>query len=281
MAQAEHLPASLAEFPTGIHRNVPAEFYHRRVLGLVSKGALEALDRSPKHYRAWLEEPDGETAALTFGKAFHCALLEPSVFESTYCVAPEFGDCRLKENKAARDEWRKAHVGFTEMPAGEFDMVRRMADSIRSHELGALIMRDGEPELTLTWTDDETGLRCKTRPDYHVKSQRMCVDVKTTMDARDEHFARDAAKYDYPLQDALYRDGFRMVEEPVEHFVFLAVEKIAPFDVAIHTLDRMGVNRGYTRARQRMGRLAECLKTNKWPGYYPTINTIEMPPWYI
>lgn len=281
MSTAEKLPLTLAEYPTGIHRNVSAEFYHQRVLGLVSKGALEALDRSPKHYRAWLEEPGGETPALAFGKAFHCALLEPGVFEKSYCVAPDFGDCRVTANKAARNAWRETHKGFVEMSAGDFDMVRHMADSIRAHELGRLILKDGEPELTLTWTDEETRLRCKTRPDYYVASQRMCVDVKTTMDARDEHFARDAAKYDYPLQDALYRDGFRAVDAPVEHFVFLAVEKERPFDVAVHTLDRMGVGRGYSRARQRMERLAECLKTNRWDGYYPRINTISMPPWYL
>jgi hypothetical protein len=283
---AESTPFGL---PLGIHRNIPNHVYHQRRLGLVSKGALEAIGRSAKFYRSWLVEPDEDTPALAFGRAFHCALLEPRVFAETYTVEPDFGDCRktdsttkedAKANKIARDAWRAEHEGHEFLSDADSGAIYGMVAAIREHELGALILRDGEPELSLSWKDRETGLFCKTRPDYYVRSQRMCVDVKTTLDAREESFRRDMVKYDYPLQDALYREGFASVGEPVEHFVFLAVEKVVPYDAIVHTLDGNGVSLGYTRSRSRIERMAECTKTNRWPGYEPRINTIELPPWY-
>lgn len=274
--EASH-PLGLA---TGIHPNIPNHVYHARHLGLVNKGALSAIGRSPKHYRAWLDEPDTDTPALAFGRAFHCAALEPDLFSADYVVAPPFGDCRFKENRTARDQWRAENTGKTEISAEDMERIRGMVESVRAHELGSLLLHDGEPEVTLAWRDERTGLFCKTRPDYHVKRRRLCVDLKTTEDARPESFARDAARYDYPMQDALYRAGFAAVGEPVDHFLFLAVEKTPPFDVAVHTLDSDGVGRGYSRVLARMALMAECLRTDTWCGYEPRIHTISLPHWY-
>jgi len=274
--EASH-PLGLA---AGIHPNVPSDVYHAHHLGLVNKGALSAVGRSPKHYRAWLDAVDEDTPALAFGRAFHCAALEPELFASSYVVAPAFGDCRFKDNRAARDEWRKEHAGQTTIEAPDMERIAGMVASVRAHELGALLLRDGEPEITIAWRDERTGLFCKTRPDYHVRRLRMCVDLKSTEDARPESFARDCARYDYPMQDALYRAGFAAVGEPVDHFLFLAVEKTPPYDVAVHTLDSDGVGRGYMRVLARMALLAECLRTDSWPGYEPRIHTISLPHWY-
>jgi PDDEXK-like domain of unknown function (DUF3799) len=266
--------------PTGIHRGITPERYHARHLGVVNKGALTAIGRSPKYYRSWLAEPDEDTPAFAFGRAFHCAILEPEIFARDYTVAPDFGDCRFKEAKAARDEWRQANAGKIELTAADGLAIERMAASLRSHELGALVLRDGEPELTIVWQDEDTGLFCKTRPDYWVRSRRMCIDLKSTEDARLASFTRDAVRFDYPLQDALYRSAFAAVGESVDHFLFVAVEKTPPFDVSVLTLDQDGVSRGYSRCRMRMDLMAECLRTDQWPGYEPRIHTMELPAWY-
>lgn len=269
----------LFRLPLGAHRNVANAIYHARALGIVSKGALDAVDRSPLHYKAWLEGPDEDTEALSFGRAFHCALLEPERFTATYAVEPDFGDCRKTENKAARNAWRDAHAGHEPLTDVADSAIRSMVAAVRSHELASLILRDGEPELTMTWKDSSTGLLCKTRPDYYVAKRRMCVDFKSCNDASEEAFAKDIARYRYHVQDALYRAGCHETGQTVEHFLFVAVEKTAPFAVGVHTLDADAVSRGHMRARSNIERIAECAKTGLFPGYPPHIHTISLPPW--
>jgi len=267
--------------PLGLTPALPDAQYHRRELGLVSKSALDLVHRSPAHYKAWIDGSleEEETPALHFGKAFHCAVLEPDRFASTYAAEPDFGDCRKKENKAARDDWRAAHAGRELISFGEHEMLLGMAASVRRHPLASKMIREGQPELTVSWRDEETGLQCKSRADYFVEKLAMVADVKSCLDASPDGFRRSVVKYRYHVQDALYRAGFAAVDAPVQHFVFIAVEKPRPHAVAVYTLEADGIGRGYSSAREDIDTLADCVKRNVFPGYPPGINELTLPPW--
>jgi hypothetical protein len=270
----------LIERADGLHEDVPAEEYHERVLGLVSNGALDRLDQSPAHYRTWIDAPKEEaTPALFFGKAFHCALLEPSLFARIYAAAPEFGDLRFKENKAKRDVWRKENEGRIALSASDDEAIRQMCTAVTGHPLAGKMVRNGVPELTLLWTDATTGLRCRARADYYVEKYGMVLDIKSADDASPEAFRRAVFKYRYHRQHALYREGFSALKARAEHFVFVAVEKVAPYAVGIYALDANGVAIGYGRVRSLMDAMAECIRNDSWPGYAASIQTIETPPW--
>ncbi len=281
---------SLLDLPDGVHRDVLPRLYHARHLGVVSKTVLDLVERSPAHYKAWLDEllEDEETPALLFGQAFHCALLEPERFEDEYAVEPDFGDLRktdetskedAKANKTRRDEWREQHIDSTLISAADAESIRGMVDSIRRHRLASRMIRDGVSELTLKWTDAETGLTCKSRLDYYVESLGMIVDAKSTIDARWDPFRRQMIKHRYEVQDALYRSAALTLGLTVQHFVFMAVEKSYPYAVATYTLDEAGVASGYSKARAAIDQLAFCVKTNTWPGYEVGIQTIDWPTW--
>jgi hypothetical protein len=263
----------------GIHSALPAEEYHRRELGIVSNTALKYVRRSPAHYRAWIDglHERKDTPALAFGRAFHMALLEPEKFAATYVEQPEFGDLRKTENKAAKAAWLADNAGRE--PIEGMATLLAMVESVRRHPLASQMIRDGKPELTLSWKDEDTGLSCKSRLDYYVESLGMIADVKTAEDASWDEFRRDVAKYDYHVQDALYRSAALALDMPVQHFVLLAVEKSPPYAVATYTLDAEGIGRGYQAARRDMDTLAHCLKTGRWPAYPETIREIEVPPW--
>lgn len=266
--------------PYGIHRDIPSARYHEPRIGVVSKSALDQVRRSPAHYRAWLDGQSESTPALEFGTAFHCALLEPQRFAAEYAVQPDFGDCRKTENKNAKAAWMGAYAGRRLLSDDDSETIAAMVRSVRSHKLAGKMIADGIPELTLSWRDQETGLPCKCRPDYYVKARRMAVDAKSAEDASPDGFKKAVAKYAYHLQDALYRDGFSSVGERVEHFVFVAVEKKAPFAVGIYTLGADAVAQGYSAARSGIERLAECVRADRWPAYDESILTIEdLPPW--
>lgn len=280
MSAAQKLIQVAPRLPLGIHTDIAAELYHEPHLGVVSKSALDHVNRSPAHYRAWLDGHGETTPALQFGTAFHCALLEPKRFSATYATEPDFGDCRKADNKTARNEWRLANAGRTLLAQDDEETIRSMVSSVRSHKLAGKMIADGIPESTISWIDSTTGLPCKCRPDYYVKARRMAVDAKSAEDASPEGFKKAVGKYGYHVQNALYSDGFRAVGERVDHFVFVAVEKKPPFAVGIYTLGADAIARGYSAARRGVERLAECVQKDEWPAYSSSIETIDdLPPW--
>jgi hypothetical protein len=270
----------LLPLPAGITPHVPANVYHQRELGVVSKSALDELDRSPAHYRAWVAGIEREpTPALRFGSALHMALLEPARFARTYAVLPDFGDLRSSKNREKRDAWLSDRPGCVALSADDESRILGMLESVMAHPAASRLILEGQSEVTLSWTDPLSGLRCKSRADYWVKSRRLAVDIKSTLDASPKQFARDTYNYRYHLQDALYRAGFAECGEPIEFFVILAVEKDAPYAVAVYTLDEDAVAKGYSAARQGIERLADCLKHDHWPSYSDGVETLSLPPW--
>lgn len=267
----------------GLHRGIPDDVYHQRHPGLASKSALDLIHRSPLHYKAWLDGAEGESSeALDFGRAFHCAMLEPDLFARSYYVEPDFGDCRFKEAKAKRDEWRKANPcpeNAVKLSREDGDAIKSMVKSVREHPLASRIISEGDVEVTLRWKDPDTGLECKSRADYYVRSRRLVADIKTSADASKEAFRRSIVNYRYHVQDALYRAGFGAIGQPIEHFVFVVVEKKAPFAVAEYTLTSDGIQRGYAHATADLAMLAECIRNNDFPGYPVTIQQLDLPPW--
>jgi len=275
---------TILEYPNGIHKAVPHDVYHGRHLGLVSKTAIEQVDRSPAHYRAWVDavgddEAGRHTPAKHFGGAWHCSLLEPERFARTYVVEPNHGDLRTKAAKAARDEWRAAHEGMTYVSDDDMAAMTAMTAAVRANPLAARMLEDGEPELTVLWNDPETGLRCKTRTDYYVRNRRMAVDLKSADDASYEAFRRSAAKFGYHTTDALYRAGFGAAGERIDHYVFVVVEKSPPHGVALYSLHADDIQKGHAHVVDATLKLSECMRNDAWPAYPVTIQTLVLPPW--
>lgn len=277
----EPRPDKFLRLPNGAHQNVPHATYHERHLGIVSQTALKLVNRSPAHYKAWVDgtAENEDSPALAFGRAFHCALLEPDVFHESYAVAPDFGDCRNAGNKNRRDKWREEHAGKEHLAADDGRTIIGMVASILSHPLAGKMIRNGVPEMTLKWSDPETKLTCRSRLDYYVERHAMILDAKSTLDARERPFMKQILDYNYHVQDALYRSAAVELQLPIQHFVFVAVEKFPPYAVATHTLGAEGIGKGYSAARRDIETLAECMRTNTWPGYPVGITTLDLPPW--
>lgn len=268
------------ELAHGLHPSVPESEYHARIPGVASKSVLDLVDRSPAHYAAWLAgAQQEETPALAFGKAFHCALLEPDIFARTHVRLASFGDCRKKENKLARDAWKAENGGKVGVDPDDYLRIEAMIAAVRKHPLASRMIRDGLPEATLRWQDTETGIECKSRADYYVPELAMVVDVKTTEDARGNSFAKSCANYRYHVQQALYESGFATIGKRLAHFLFVAVEKAAPHGVMVHRLDEDATARGWRAAQRNLETMRQCIELDQWPGYDTSINTLSLPPW--
>lgn len=272
---------SILDLPHGLHLDVPGSVYYERVDGIANVSVLKEVSRSLLHARAWFDAKleEEESPALAFGKAFHAAILEPEVFAATYVVVPSFGDCRKKENKAMRDAWRAENAGKLELDQDDMRRILGMQKAVHAHPIAGPLVLGAATEATLRWRDEATGIECKARVDALAKSPRVAVDIKTTEDASPRGFERSVASYGYHRQAAFYEEGFRAIGERVEDFVFVAVEKRAPYAVGVYVLDDDAKTRGRRRFREELELLESAYESGRWPGYEEDIGTISLPPW--
>jgi hypothetical protein len=252
----------------------------------ISKSHLDQVAKSPLHYWARYLDPNRvvpePTPAMAIGSAVHTHVLELDQWDARYVSAPDGIDRRTKAGKAEWEAFTTAATGRTVLPKADADLVMRMAHSVFSHPAAAMLLAlPGKAETTHMWTDAATGLQCKCRPDWLTDDGRLLVDLKTTEDAG-RGFAKSIAQWRYHVQASWYLDG---VEQATgirpEQFLFLCVEKKAPYAVAVYAADAEMIAAGAQTAARDLDVLATCKAANAWPGYSDQIEPISLPPWML
>jgi hypothetical protein len=250
----------------------------------ISKSHLDQVAKSPLHYWARYLDPNRvvpePTPAMAIGSAVHTHVLELDQWDARYVSAPDGIDRRTKAGKAEWEAFTAAATGRTVLPKADADLVMRMAHSVFSHPAAAMLLAlPGKAETTHMWTDAATGLQCKCRPDWLTDDGRLLVDLKTTEDAG-RGFAKSIAQWRYHVQASWYLDG---VEQATgtrpEQFLFLCVEKKAPYAVAVYAADAEMIAAGAQTAARDLDVLATCKAASAWPSYSDQIEPISLPPW--
>jgi hypothetical protein len=201
-------------------------------------------------------------------------------------VVIEAGDYRTAKAREARDAARTA--GKVPLLPYQFDIVRAIAGSIRAHPIASQAFAGGEAEVTLIWSDPETGIFCKARPDYLPAHGRWIVDLKTALSANPRSWRDQAYRLGYHARAAWYLDGTAAVlgHSPEEYW-FVIVEKEAPYLVSVISFADDALQWGRIANRKACERFTVSAATNDWPSYRnPGQNRdcafrIGLPPWAI
>ncbi len=179
-------------------------------------------------------------------------------------------------------EWTKNNGGRHVLEQETWDQLMAMRESVLAHPVANALLtaKPGKAENSIYWIDAQTGELCRCRPDFW-REDDIFVDLKTTDDASPEGFAKSIVNWRYDVQDPFYRDGFRAATgRELRGFIFLAVEKKAPYAVGVYVLDVESVALGRAQYRADLNRYAECKATDQWPGYGEKIQTISLPAWH-
>ena len=269
--------APLPVAAAGIRYNMPEAEYH--ALDALGSTDIKRLLRSPAHFRAGRDASSEPTAAQQLGTAIHLAVLEPARFAAETVAAPKF-DRRTNAGKAAAAEFEALHAGKALLEPADFDIVRRVADSVHAHPGARELLNGGLSEVSLRWTDPQTGAPCKARIDRY-RPDGGIVDLKSAEDASPAGFARAIARYAYAAQAAHYRRGAELVAGPVPFFAFIAVEKDPPYAVGVYVLDDAAIDAAFARVAAAYERYMSCVQAGQWPAYSPLIEPITPPAWAI
>lgn len=243
----------------------------------ISRSGLMELKRSPYHY--WYQylnsnyKPDPPTPSQILGSALHTLILEPNEFEKRYFVVPEFSKI-TKEGKA-RWETIKTEIGHKEtLSSSQYQILQAMVESFQKYELTNQLLETAAIEQSLYWNDSGTNILCKCRPDI-LRSNMIC-DLKTAKDGSPRSFQYAAFNYGYHIQAAMIQEALMEIKKvQIKDFLFLVIEKSAPYVISIYQLDQASIEQGRYEFKQLLMRYKHCLEMNDWPAY--EIQEISLP----
>lgn len=263
-----------------IIKNTNAEYHSGEG---VSKSDLDLLHECPEKYRYKKDNPEEEqTPALLFGSLVHKLILEPDEFDKEYAVTPVC-DKRTKEGKAIYANYLETLNNRTEITESDYEKAVAMRDTVMSNPKAKSLLTGGTTETSYYWNDSRTGVLCKCRPDKVNKGY--IIDLKTTGDASPSGFAKSLNDYRYHVQAAWYLRGYEAATgiKP-EGFIFIAVEKKAPYSTAIYVCNDISAEIGAREADQDIDIFVSCSESGNWYGYGGEKNevmSIDLPQWVL
>jgi hypothetical protein len=170
-----------------------------------------------------------------------------------------------------------AEVGEDYFTPGEWAKAEVMIDSARKIA-GNVLGGRGFNERSFFGTCPDTGMTLKCRPDRIIGST--LVDVKTCGDIG--MFEKSIANYNYHIQAAFYMDVFELATGTKPgNFLFIAVEKQAPFDCAIIQLSKEYLEIGRMQYKKALNEMKSCQESGNFPGVMGDnpVLTIDAPYW--
>ena len=264
--------------------DLAAELYHRDP-AVGSSDLSLALTKSLYHFeRKKAGAFEVETSeSMAIGTLTHTALLEPERFRHDFVVAPKV-DKRSKAGKAELEAWNadaKAN-GKTLVDPDDLAKAGRMADAIMGHVRArrAFELRPYLREPSYFWLDEESGIRCKCRPDHLAAGGALAVDLKTSRDVSPRSFAKSIVNFGYHRQRAHYIAGIEAVTRiRPEAWLFVVVENVEPHTVAVYELDEDFAELGEKSRRRALAKIRHGIDSRIWAVGDGKIVTLSRPGW--
>lgn len=271
----------------------------------ISVSDLKPMLISPRHF--W-EKKFGKrrrtppTPAQILGTMVHLAVLEPEKFSKRVQTLPD--DAPKRPSKAQLEAakpststleaiqywklWEENNPGAQIIERDMMDQVCGMRDSVYGNKLAAQYFSQCKTEVSVfnTLRVRNHEIRLKGRIDC-VPDAPKIVDLKTVGSggARREEFSKSMWDWRYDMQAAYYVDLYNSqfdewdIDKKKGDFVFVAVEKEAPYAVCLHRVSRRVIDRGRRDYLALLDRIAVCQSTNEWPGYSEDESEIDLPSW--
>ena len=258
--------------------NISNEDYHADP-ALGSSRARQLLGSCPAKVKHSMQFPTPSTPALLNGSMVHTATLEPALIDIEFGCKPleiDGNSSRTKAYKESFELMEEAEPNKRWLPPADYNRCMEVAASARQHPLLMEMLYHPASKVEHTGFFEVNGTPCKVRPDLYNSETGMVLDLKTTLDASEKGFAKSVRQFSYTFQAAFYMTALRAMGERPKQFVFLVVEKTAPFATACYALDNNDIEKEIPRVLESIKLYGECLATDVWPGYTDDIKTLNL-----
>jgi hypothetical protein len=143
--------------------------------------------------------------------------------------------------------------------------------------MGASSLIAGGVAETAGIVSDFLGVNCRIKPDYRTDSY--IVDLKTCVDGRPDPFVRSVVNYGYQVQAALYVDVAEAIDGKKRDFYWVAVEKDAPYAVAVYKASEEMLEHGRRLYQGAIKLYKDCAGVDMWPAYSELPLILNLPGW--
>jgi len=254
--------------------NLTAEEYHADKSRISASGLKIIAGQSLRHFKEQQEGGTEETAALLFGEAYHCYVLEQEMFHAKYILFDETNrtekDKGMTSNK--NKEW-KANFYADAEAAGERVITREDYEKIVSMRTAlfqnadiAALLTGGQAEVSFHF--DVSGRGGKCRFDYISAAGDVAIDLKTTINAAPRAFGMDAYRRKYHIQAAWYSDVLSAERGGADvQFYYIAQEKTAPYIAQLYVVSPDVIQQGRAEYLAALEKLQTAELFDEWPAY--------------
>ena len=249
-----------------------------------SRSSLMEFDISPYNFWAKYMAPNPpsreiKTEATMFGNAFHTLILEPQKFADEFFIAPT--KLLLKDvGRESYDSYKRILENNRNkklLSQEDWQILCAMENRLKNHQAIELIA-NGRYENSFFWTDWDSGLILKARPD--ILHKNMIIDLKTCADASPKAFQSSMVKYGYHVQGAMVRDAVEIVEgRRIDTVINICIETKYPHNMGIYIMDEEALNSAQAKYKQLCLDLKTALETNDFPDF--GVHTIGLPKWAL
>ena len=240
-----------------------------------SSSTVRKVLTSPKKYLYDKTAESVPTKAMEEGTAVHTFFLENELFKNRYCFKPKAFNGRTKEGK----QWMEEHGHLNILAAEWEENLIHMNHSFLDSPAKIIYDRKGLTELSY-FSEDLGGIKAKCRPDWISSDGHTVVDLKTTQDASPKGFQKSIANFGYHIQSSWYMRVLQSLDVPVKEFIFIAIEKTAPFCVGVYRASEEMLEEGNKKVDEAINQILWCKENDSYPDYTPNeIETISLPPW--
>lgn len=250
------------------------EYFSRNEL---SNSDLGLIKKSIEHYlRKFDAREDSE--ALKFGSAFHSFILENDKFFQNYVVAPKF-DKRTKQGKEDFALFESENAGKNLIDESDFERLNQMRLAILKHPIAKqLVESHGSIEHEIYF--EQHGEPCRMKADKIIPEKKIIIDLKSTQDCKLESCIKSILNFEYYRQAAFYLAGAKAEYFQDFRFMFVFVEKTAPYLVQVVELTPEFLEYGQNEIKSLILKF-QGYKENKksYTGYSDVIETIDLPKW--
>lgn len=270
------------------------EDYHKPERG-VSCSTIKMASEDPSLI-VWSQnapKDESKMKAIDFGTDFHAYFLEPDDFKKRYKVLPKFNRRKAEEKQQELDliaEWESD--GITAVTQDDLDKLESMRKSAMAHPTVETLMSCGVAERSFFWTDDETQLDCKCRPDWLIADisdeqrppfiandvDHVVVDLKTI--ANIGRIQAQIEDLKYYIQDQFYTNGVSNVIGGNVAFIFVFVStslELGRYPVRVVVLSDAAKFDGRNEIEENLRKI----KRHKESDRQETCITMDRPHWAL
>jgi len=287
--------------PDNIYKNIPEDDYHN--WNCFSYSMVKHLKKSQKHLDRHMKFEAKELKYkphIILGNMVECVWLEPKIFDwngyefganSPFALRPDTyvnakGETKpftMNSNVCKDTMSRIISSGKTPVTNSQVETSYDILEELNNHPTVQELLEGCERQLSVSWTDEETGVQCKIRPDLYNKEKACIPDLKVTHQADFEGFRGICGTFGYNNQHALYTNGMELFDDRPHTFPLIAVESAPPHCITCIHLREDSIIQGRVDVKKAMREYAKMLESGEkgYEGYPIGIHDMDLRPYLL